>query len=53
MNNNPCARCGCWDSDREGCTMPSCDRLYACPLEEDKEWEIIQEAAREDEDIII
>lgn len=30
---NPCAKCLCWDSDREGCTMPSSDRWYACPIE--------------------
>lgn len=31
--SNPCRGCGCWDSDAEGCTMPSVDRLYACSLE--------------------
>ena len=30
---NPCVKCQCWDSDREGCTMPSSDRWYACPIE--------------------
>ena len=29
----PCYDCGAWDDEREGCTMPSLDRLYACPLE--------------------
>ena len=34
----PCYDCGAWDDEREGCTMPSPDRLYACPLEyEEKE----------------
>lgn len=28
-----CLRCDCWDSDREGCTMPESDRWYACPIE--------------------
>lgn len=28
--DNPCYGCDCWDSDREGCTMPSCDKDYAC-----------------------
>lgn len=32
-NEDPCLNCGCWDSDREGCTCPSTDRWYACPLE--------------------
>lgn len=27
-----CYECGAWDSDREGCTMPSSDMLYACPI---------------------
>ena len=29
---NPCYGCGCYDSDM-GCSMPSVDRSYACPLE--------------------
>lgn len=29
----PCYDCGAWDDEREGCTMPALDRLYACPLE--------------------
>lgn len=29
----PCYDCGAWDDEREGCTMPSLDRVYACPLE--------------------
>ena len=32
---NPCLLCDCYDSDTESCTMPSSDRLYACPLEGD------------------
>lgn len=32
-NENQCLNCGCWDSDREGCTCPSSDLWYACPLE--------------------
>ena len=32
---NPCLHCDCYDSDTESCTMPSSDRLYACPLEDD------------------
>lgn len=31
-----CLDCDCWDSDREGCTMASVDRSYACPLVEDE-----------------
>lgn len=27
-----CKTCGCWDYEREGCTMPSVDEIYACPL---------------------
>ena len=34
MNNNPCLCCDCYDPDL-GCTMPSVDLSYACPLEED------------------
>ena len=28
-----CYKCGFWDSDQEGCTCPSVDKWYACPLE--------------------
>lgn len=31
--NRDCYYCDCYDADREGCTMPSCDMFYACPLE--------------------
>ena len=27
-----CSDCSAWDVDREGCTLPSCDMDYACPL---------------------
>ena len=27
-----CSDCDAYDSEREGCTMPSCDMDYACPL---------------------
>lgn len=37
---NPCIDCGCWDSDAEGCTMPSVDRSYACSLENNVPLEI-------------
>ena len=33
---NECYNCGCWDSEREGCTMPSVDMWYACPIESKK-----------------
>lgn len=33
---NRCLSCSCWDSDREGCTMPSMDMWYACPIESQK-----------------
>ena len=26
-----CSDCDAYDSEREGCTMPSCDMDYACP----------------------
>lgn len=32
FENNPCLNCDCYDADREGCTMPSVDMFYACPL---------------------
>lgn len=32
LGRNYCIRCDCYDSDY-GCTMPSYDRLYACPVE--------------------
>ncbi|MDO4318300.1 MAG: hypothetical protein Q4C48_08870 [Lachnospiraceae bacterium] len=28
---NPCYGCGCYDEDM-GCSMPSCDRIYACSV---------------------
>ena len=31
-----CLDCDCYDEDF-GCTMPSVDKSYACPLEEDEE----------------
>lgn len=34
-----CKYCDCWDSDREGCTMPSIDMAYACSMEQDTESE--------------
>lgn len=30
---NECYNCDAYDEEREGCTMPSCDRTYACPME--------------------
>lgn len=35
---NPCLSCDCYDPDI-GCTMPSIDRNYACPLFDDEELE--------------
>jgi len=32
---NPCYGCDCLDEDM-GCTMPLCDRVYACSLENDE-----------------
>ena len=32
-----CLRCDCWDSDREGCTMPDSDKWYACSIESARE----------------
>lgn len=31
MEKNPCLQCDCYDADF-GCTMPSIDKWYACPL---------------------
>ena len=31
-----CYSCGFWDSDIEGCTCPSTDMWYACPIESSK-----------------
>lgn len=31
-----CWNCDCWDSDREGCSMPYYDKWYACPIESEK-----------------
>ena len=42
---NPCFGCGCYDADY-GCSMPSVDKWYACPLEADEE-EMLQ--IKEDE----
>lgn len=33
---NPCFGCDCYDPDREGCTMPSIDRDYACRLNDEE-----------------
>lgn len=30
-----CYKCDCWDCDY-GCTMPSSDKWYACPIESEK-----------------
>lgn len=35
---NECLTCDAYDPDL-GCTMPSVDLSYACPYEEDKEFE--------------
>lgn len=35
MKTNPCARCGFNDEDY-GCTCPSYDKWYACPIESEK-----------------
>lgn len=32
-----CYKCGFWDSDYEGCTCPSYEMSYACPIESEKE----------------
>ena len=36
MRDDPCFGCGCNDPDF-GCTMPSIDKCYACPLEADED----------------
>lgn len=35
---NPCLRCGCYDEDM-GCTCPSIDFWYVCPLEPEPSFE--------------
>lgn len=39
---NPCFDCGCgwYDSDL-GCTCPSLEKWYQCPLEPEPDWEEI------------
>lgn len=39
---NECFTCGCYYEDY-GCTMPSCDKWYACPIEKlpDEELKVI------------
>lgn len=32
---NPCYGCGCWDPDA-GCMMPSIDKVFACPLNQEE-----------------
>lgn len=34
---NECYRCGFWDSEREGCTCPTDQTWYLCPIESEKE----------------
>ncbi len=29
---NECYNCNAYDEEREGCTLPSCDMDYACPM---------------------
>lgn len=36
MSRPGCLNCGFYDLDREGCTCPSGDRWYACPIESRK-----------------
>lgn len=33
---NECYYCGFYDQEREGCTCPSTDMWYACPIESEK-----------------
>lgn len=40
---DPCYHCDYWDNEREGCTMPAFDKVYACPLEEEKATEYISQ----------
>lgn len=35
--HDPCVFCDCYDPDR-GCTMPSLDMSYACPLREEPQY---------------
>lgn len=49
---NPCWGCGCYDEDM-GCTMPSLDRCYACPLEnENEKWQIYVSVYRDLQQIL-
>lgn len=34
-SRHDCWHCNCWDSDREGCKLPSCDMFYACEMIEE------------------
>ena len=34
-----CLRCGCFDPDSGECTVPSWEKVYACPLYDKKEKE--------------
>ena len=36
IEENPCLYCGFYDTDREGCTCPSTDKWYACPMSDPK-----------------
>ena len=31
-SDKSCSDCDAYDGEREGCTLPSCDMDYACPL---------------------
>lgn len=31
-SDKSCSDCDSYDGEREGCTLPSCDMDYACPL---------------------
>ena len=37
-DKNQCLYCDCYDPDM-GCTMPSIDKSYACPLEGDTDYD--------------
>ena len=42
-----CAKCDCFDHDYGSCTMPSCDKIYACPLEGGEDEDDVKEVEKE------
>lgn len=48
--DNPCFNCNCgWYDSDFGCTCPSGEEWYQCPLEPEPDWEKIMEEDKENE----